>query len=62
MNFYEMRSPALEHRTKFILLFTYLEIVISISRNGLLKSCARYFIERSKIRKRKHDSDLCVEW
>ena len=31
------------------------EIVISISRNGLLKSCARFVIERSEIRKKQHD-------
>ena len=31
------------------------EIVISISRNGLLKSCARFFIERSETRKKQHD-------
>ena len=32
-----------------------IEIVISISRNGLLKSCARFVIERSEIRKKQHD-------
>ena len=31
------------------------EIVISISRSGLLKSCARFIIERSEIRKKQHD-------
>ena len=31
------------------------KIVISISRNGLLKSCARFVIERSEIRKKQHD-------
>ena len=31
------------------------ETVISISRNGLLKSCARFVIERSEIRKTQHD-------
>ena len=31
------------------------ELVISISRNGLLKSCARFVIERSEIRKKQHD-------
>ena len=31
------------------------EIVISISRNGLLKSCARFVIQRSEIRKKQHD-------
>ena len=31
------------------------ETVISISRNGLLKSCARFVIERSEIRKKQHD-------
>ena len=30
-------------------------LVISISRNGLLKSCARFVIERSEIRKKEHD-------
>ena len=30
------------------------EIVISISRNGLLKACARFIIERSEIRKEQH--------
>ena len=30
------------------------EIVISISRNVLLKSCARFVIERSEIRKKQH--------
>ena len=30
-------------------------IVISISRSGLLKSCARFIIERSEIRKKQHD-------
>ena len=30
------------------------EIVISILRNGLLKACARFIIERSKIRKKQH--------
>ena len=30
-------------------------IVIFISRNGLLKSCARFIVERSEIRKRQHD-------
>ena len=34
--------------TKIILL----TIVISISRNGLLKSCAKFIIERSEIRKK----------
>ena len=29
--------------------------VISISRNALLKSCARFIIERSEIRKKQHD-------
>ena len=33
----------------------YLIIVISISRNGHLKSCARFIIERSEIRKKQHD-------
>ena len=32
-----------------------LEIVISISRSGLLKSYARFIIERSEIRKKQHD-------
>ena len=37
-------------------LFAYnLEIVISISRNGLLKACARFVIERSEIRNKQHD-------
>ena len=31
------------------------EIVISISINGHLKSCARFIIERSEIRKKQHD-------
>ena len=31
------------------------EIVISISSNGLLKSCARFVIEQSEIRKKQHD-------
>ena len=31
------------------------EIVISTSRNGLLKLCARFIIERSEIRKKQHD-------
>ena len=30
------------------------EIVISMSRNGLLKACARFIIERSEIRKKQH--------
>ena len=30
------------------------KIVISISRNGLLKACARFIIERSEIRKKQH--------
>ena len=30
-------------------------IVISILRNGHLKSCARFIIERSEIRKKQHD-------
>ena len=29
-------------------------VVISISRNGLLKVCARFIIERSEIRKKQH--------
>ena len=33
----------------------YQGTVISISRNGLLKSCARFVIERSEIRKKQHD-------
>ena len=33
----------------------YKVLVISISRNGLLKSCARFVIERSEIRKKQHD-------
>ena len=33
----------------------YFGIVIYISRNGLLKSCARFVIERSEIRKNQHD-------
>ena len=32
-----------------------IEIVISISRSGLLKSCARFIIEQSEIRKKKTD-------
>ena len=32
-----------------------LEMIISISRSGLLKSCARFIIERSEIRKKQHD-------
>ena len=31
------------------------KIVISISRKGHLKSCARCIIERSEIRKKQHD-------
>ena len=31
-----------------------MKIVISISRNGLLKTCARFIIERSEIRKKEH--------
>ena len=31
------------------------EIVISISRNGLLKSCARFIIELNKTGKKQHD-------
>ena len=31
------------------------EMIISISRSGLLKSCARFIIERSEIRKKQHD-------
>ena len=31
-----------------------LKIVISISRNGLLKACARFIIERSEIRNKQH--------
>ena len=34
--------------------FNDIEIVISISRNGHLKSCARFIIERSEIRKKQH--------
>ena len=30
-------------------------LVISISRSGLLKSCARFIIEQSEIRKKEHD-------
>ena len=40
-------------------------IVISISRNGHLKSCARFIIEPSEIRKKQHNfkmSILSVEW
>ena len=33
----------------------YKVLVISISRNGLLKSCARFVIERSEIRKKQRD-------
>ena len=32
-----------------------IEMIISISRSGLLKSCARFIIERSEIRKKPHD-------
>ncbi len=32
-----------------------IKIVISISRNGHLKSCVRFVIERSEIRKKQHD-------
>ena len=43
----------------FAVLWSYcpylLEIVISISRNALLKSCARFIIERSERRKKQHD-------
>ena len=31
------------------------KMIISISRSGLLKSCARFIIERSEIRKKQHD-------
>ena len=31
------------------------QVVISISRSGLLKSCARFIIERSEIRKKQYD-------
>ena len=40
-------------RIFWVRIFT--ETVISISRNGLLKSCARFVIERSEIRKKQHD-------
>ena len=33
----------------------WFKLVISISNNGLLKSCTRFFIERSEIRKQQHD-------
>ena len=33
----------------------HVTIVISISRNGLLKSCARLIIKGSEIRKKQHD-------
>ena len=36
-------------------------IIISISRNGLLKLCARFIIERSEIRKKQHDFE-CVHF
>ena len=41
----------------YVFFFSWSEerIVISISRNGLLKSCARFVIERSEIRKKQHD-------
>ena len=35
--------------------FWQFTIVISISRNGHLNSCARFIIERSYIRKKQHD-------
>ena len=31
------------------------KMIISILRSGLLKSCARFIIERSEIRKKQHD-------
>ena len=30
-------------------------MIVSILRSGLLKSCARFFIERSEIRKKQHE-------
>ena len=38
-----------------------LNIVIFTSRNGLLKACARFIIERSEIRKKQHDFE-CVHF
>ena len=44
-----------KQRTCFIITNEFLrKIVISISRNGLLKSCARIGIEPSKIRKKQN--------
>ena len=40
-------------RTRYAL-FGY-EIVISISRNEILKSCARFIYERSELKKKQHD-------
>ena len=31
------------------------QMIISIPKDGLLKSCARFFIDRSEIRKKRHD-------
>ena len=36
------------------------EKIISISRSGLLKSCARFIIKRSEIRKKQHNMTLKV--
>ena len=38
------------------------EIVISISRNGLLKSCAMFIMERSEIRKKQHAFEKSVHF
>ena len=41
-------------RREIFFLAGLIEIVISISRNGLLKACARFIIEQSEIRKKQH--------
>ena len=43
------------HSTMTVRIRVWYPVVISISRNGLLKSCARFVIERSEIRKKQHD-------
>ena len=53
-NLYEFVSKYRLTPTDFKKLKSPREIVISISRNGLLKSCARFVIERSEIRKKQH--------
>ena len=51
---YYFYTPKKNSQLKSTFLPYRVKIVISISRNGLLKACASFIIERSEMRKKQH--------